>query len=165
MNDTTTTTQPDIDSTLPAIDRYESGLPVTSEEAEAVEALDEDGASRKARKAALRAAKKAAPAKAKKAGKAAKPETSAAKPPRLSLEQSVGRQSVACLTSRRSKDEGVRSALTDAKRLEKTGTLAETKLRKLRDVLRELTPEEGDWLVLFQRARRGIGMVIAKQAE
>ena len=86
-----------------------------------------------------------------------------AKAPRQSLEQSVGRQSAECLTSRRSKDEGVRTALADAKRLEETGTLAESKLRRLRDSLRELTPEQGEWVVRFQRARRAIGMVIARQ--
>ena len=89
--------------------------------------------------------------------------TKTQKPPRQSLEQSVGRQSVECLTSRRSKDESVRTALADARRLEDTGTLAESKLCKLRDVLRDLTPDEGEWAVRFAKARRGIGMVIARQ--
>lgn len=83
-------------------------------------------------------------------------------PTRLSLERSVGRQCFHCL---RTGGQGKSAEAKDANRLYETGTLTETKLRALRDAIREVQPEpddnETEW-VLCQRACRGIGMVIAR---
>ena len=84
---------------------------------------------------------------------------------KLSLEQSVGRQCVHCLDEAGQKKS---PAYKTAQTLFSTGKGSEDKLRALRDVLREHQPEpevnEVEW-VLVQRACRGIGMVIARQAD
>jgi hypothetical protein len=82
--------------------------------------------------------------------------------PRLTLPQSVGQQVVHCFTAQRVNDT---KALADAKRLQDKGTLAESKLRKLRDLLHEHQPQSGQQVALFQKAIRGLGMTMTRQRQ
>lgn len=80
-----------------------------------------------------------------------------------SLEQSVGRQALHCLTVAKQRKNPVWKS---AETLFKTGALAESKIRALRDVIREHTPdadEDEQENVLAKRCCRGLGMVIARQ--
>jgi hypothetical protein len=82
-----------------------------------------------------------------------------------SLESSVGRQALHCLTVAGQKKNPVWKT---AQRLFDTGAAPESKLRELRDVIREHTPdadEDEQENVLARRACRGIGMVISRMGE
>jgi hypothetical protein len=82
-----------------------------------------------------------------------------------SLESSVGRQALHCLTVAGQKKNPVWKT---AQRLFDTGAAPESKLRELRDVIREHTPdadEDEQENVLARRCCRGLGMVISRMGE